>query len=120
MLKCDTALATVSDSGAWMRRLRWIFVIGFLALVACAGAVSFTLYDQYWTQLPPLSRLLRYDPPVATTVYADDGRMVGEFFFEKRYLTPIDEMDDDYEGDTLELPDLPDERVDTDEFLSAE
>jgi pSer/pThr/pTyr-binding forkhead associated (FHA) protein len=35
-------------------------------------------------------------------------------------LTPIDEMDDDYEGDTLELPDLPDERVDTDEFLSAE
>ncbi len=92
MLKCATALATVSDSGAWMRRLRWTFFIGFLAFVACAGAVSFTLYDQYWTQLPPLSRLLRYDPPVATTVYADDGRMVGEFFFEKRYLTPIDEI----------------------------
>ncbi|TFH21085.1 MAG: PBP1A family penicillin-binding protein, partial [Myxococcales bacterium] len=75
-----------------MRRLRWIFVIGVLALAACAGAVSFTLYDQYWTQLPPLGRLLRYDPPVATTVYADDGQMVGQFFFEKRYLTPIEKI----------------------------
>jgi len=75
-----------------MKRLRWVLVVGVLALAVGAGAVAFTLYDQYWTQLPPLSRLLEYDPPVATRVYADDGSLVGEFFFEKRYLTPIDQI----------------------------
>jgi penicillin-binding protein 1A len=67
-------------------------VVGLLAMVIGAGAVGYTLYDQYWTQLPPLNRLLEYDPPVATRVYADDGALVGEFYFEKRYLTPIDQI----------------------------
>ena len=75
-----------------MRRLRWIFVTGVLALGVGAGAVGFTLYDQYWLRLPPINKLLTYDPPVATRVYADDGQLVSEFFFEKRYLTPIDKM----------------------------
>jgi len=75
-----------------LRRLRWLFVLVVLALGAAAGAVGFTLYDQYWSQLPPISKLLSYNPPVATRVYADDGKLVGEFFFEKRYLTPIDEI----------------------------
>jgi len=63
-----------------------------LALGVTAGAIGFTLYDQYWLRLPPLSKLLTYDPPVATRVYADDGQLVSEFFFEKRYLTPMDRI----------------------------
>ncbi len=69
-----------------------MLVVGLLAVAVGAGAVAYTLYDQYWTQLPPLNRLLEYDPPVATRVYADDGASVGEFYFEKRYLTPIDQI----------------------------
>jgi penicillin-binding protein 1A len=75
-----------------VQRLRWIFFTGVLALGVTAGAVGFTLYDQYWLRLPPLSKLLTYDPPVATRVYADDGQLVSEFFFEKRYLTPMDKI----------------------------
>jgi penicillin-binding protein 1A len=75
-----------------VRRLRWIFFTGVLALGVGAGAIVFTLYDQYWLRLPPLSKLLTYDPPVATRVYADDGQLVSEFFFEKRYLTPMDKI----------------------------
>jgi penicillin-binding protein 1A len=75
-----------------VRRLRLIFVTGVLALGVGAGAVGFTLYDQYWLRLPPINKLLTYDPPVATRVYADDGQLVSEFFFEKRYLTPIDKI----------------------------
>jgi penicillin-binding protein 1A len=63
-----------------------------MALGVGAGAIVFTLYDQYWLRLPPLSKLLTYDPPVATRVYADDGQLVSEFFFEKRYLTPMDKI----------------------------
>jgi penicillin-binding protein 1A len=75
-----------------MKRLRWLFVLGILALGVGAGAVAFTVYDQYWRSLPPISNLLTYDPPVATRVYADNGQLVGEFFFEKRYLTPIEKI----------------------------
>jgi penicillin-binding protein 1A len=75
-------------------RLRWILTVGVLALAVAGGAFAFTIYDQFWTQLPPISRLIEYRPPVATRVYADDGALVGEFYFEKRYLTPIDAIPD--------------------------
>ena len=75
-------------------RLRWVLAIGVLALTVAAGAFAFTIYDQFWTQLPPISRILAYKPAVATRVYADDGSLVGEFYFEKRYLVPIDAMPD--------------------------
>lgn len=65
---------------------------GVLALGVSVGAIAFTLYDQYWLRLPPLGKLLTYDPPVATRVYADDGQLISEFFFEKRYLTPIEKI----------------------------
>ncbi|RMF19007.1 MAG: penicillin-binding protein, partial [Deltaproteobacteria bacterium] len=66
----------------------------FAALVGAVvlGAVGYTLYDQYWTQLPPINRLLEYNPPVATRVFAEDGTLVGEFYVEKRYLTPIEQI----------------------------
>ena len=77
-----------------MKRVLWALCVFTLALIVGAGAVAFSIYDQYWTQLPPISRLLEYDPPVATRVYADSGELVGEFYFEKRYLTPIDQIPD--------------------------
>ena len=75
-------------------RLRWTVFVFILALGVGAGAVTFTLYDQYWAQLPPISKLIDYDPPVASRVYADNGELVSEFFFEKRYLTPIEQIPD--------------------------
>ncbi|MFQ5352269.1 MAG: transglycosylase domain-containing protein, partial [Candidatus Binatia bacterium] len=75
-----------------MKRIGWVIAILSIVVGAAAGAVGFTLYDQYWAQLPPLDNLLDYRPPVATRVYADDGSLVGEFFFEKRYLTPINNI----------------------------
>src|SRR5206468_3658025 len=32
---------------------------------------------------------LRYKPPVATRIYAEDGSLIGEFFVERRYLVPL-------------------------------
>ncbi len=75
-----------------MRRLSWILLILMMMVGGAVGAVCFTLYDQYWNQLPPIDGLLEYKPPVATRVYADDGELAGEFFFEKRYLTAIEDI----------------------------
>jgi len=46
-------------------------------------------YREFSTGLPPVAKLLDYNPPVATRVLAADGTTIGEFFIEKRYVTPI-------------------------------
>jgi penicillin-binding protein 1A len=49
----------------------------------------------YWelsTTLPPVQQLAQYHPPVATQVLADDGTVIGEFYFEKRYVVPVREV----------------------------
>jgi len=67
------------------RIVRWIVVVGVLAGVL-AGAV---LYRELTTDLPPVDQLLRYQPPTATRVFADDGTLIGEFYVERRYLVPL-------------------------------
>ena len=56
--------------------------------IALVTAVVFA-YREFATGLPPVAKLLDYNPPVATRVLAADGTTIGEFFIEKRYLTPI-------------------------------
>ena len=75
-----------------MKRFASIIALAALVGAVAVGAVGYTLYDQYWTQLPPIHRLLEYNPPVATRVFAEDGTLVGEFYVEKRYLTPIERI----------------------------
>ncbi len=42
--------------------------------------------------LPPATELLDYRPPAATRVYAADGTLIGEFYVERRYLLPLDQI----------------------------
>jgi len=62
-------------------------MISVLAVVLLASVVF--VYREFSTGLPPVQKLLDYNPPVATRVLAADGTTIGEFFIEKRYLTPI-------------------------------
>ncbi|RMD85791.1 MAG: PBP1A family penicillin-binding protein [Candidatus Dadabacteria bacterium] len=75
-----------------MKRFVWIVALGLAVAAAGAGAVGYALYEQYWVQLPPIDKLIEYNPPVATRVFAEDGTLVGEFYVEKRYLTPIERI----------------------------
>ena len=62
-------------------------MISVLAVVLLASVIF--VYREFSTGLPPVEKLLDYNPPVATRVLAADGTTIGEFFIEKRYLTPI-------------------------------
>jgi penicillin-binding protein 1A len=71
--------------GVFGRIVRWCAVVGLLVAVL-ASAV---LYRELTSDLPPVDQLLRYQPPTATRVFADDGTLIGEFFVERRYLVPL-------------------------------
>ncbi|MBW1724990.1 MAG: transglycosylase domain-containing protein, partial [Deltaproteobacteria bacterium] len=42
--------------------------------------------------LPEISTLKDYRPPVITTVYSDDNRKIAEFFKERRIVIPLSQM----------------------------
>src|SRR5262250_2041965 len=74
--------------GVFGRIIRWTVVAGLLAGVL-AGLV---LYGELTSDLPPVDQLLRYQPPTATRVFADDGTLIGEFYVERRYLVPLERV----------------------------
>ncbi len=71
--------------GVLRRLLGW----GAVAAVLAGGLVGFVLYRELTADLPPIDQLLRYHPPVATRIFADDGTLIGEYFVERRYLVPL-------------------------------
>ena len=71
------------------RRWRWwlaLSILLFPALVLGGGYYSLTRH------LPPVEALMSYQPSLATRVYSDDNRLIGQFFIERRILVPLEEM----------------------------
>jgi penicillin-binding protein 1A len=70
------------------RILLWTAVAGALAV----GITAFVLYREITAELPPVDQILHYQPPVTTRIYADDGTLIGEFYVERRYLVPLEQI----------------------------
>src|ERR1035437_1544322 len=69
------------------------FVLFLLLIVLVSATLAVGLvYWEITATMPPVGQLAQYRPPVATQVLADDGTVVGEFYFEKRYLVPIERI----------------------------
>jgi penicillin-binding protein 1A len=66
-------------------------VLGFF--VALLGALaSVGVYYYLSSNLPQISSLTEYHPPIITTVYSDDNRKIAEFFDERRIIKPLNEF----------------------------
>src|SRR5579883_1653649 len=74
--------------GVLRRLLLWGLTAGLLA----GGLVGFVVYREVTANLPPVDQLLRYQPPVSTRIFADDGTLIGELYVERRYLVPLDRV----------------------------
>ena len=66
-----------------LRVLKWLVALTITVAVSVGAVVVLATYDELTATLPPIDRLLDYDPPVATRVYADDGSLIEEFFRER-------------------------------------
>jgi penicillin-binding protein 1A len=77
---------------SWKRTFRLLvfgIVFSFILTASIAGVL---LWQGIATDLPPVDRLLHYRPPAATRVLAEDGTQIGEFYFERRYLVPLERV----------------------------
>jgi penicillin-binding protein 1A len=75
------------------RLFKWGILLFIFAMVLVAAAGVFGYY--YLSEdLPKITSLADYRPPIITTMYSDDGRKIGEFFKERRIIVPLAEMPD--------------------------
>lgn len=77
--------------GLLRRLFRMTLWLGFasLAVLTLAGI---GLYFHINETLPKINSLADYHPPVVSRVFSDDGRLVAEFYTEKRIVIPLSEM----------------------------
>jgi len=60
-------------------------------VVVGVGSAAGVLW--YFSQdLPSLEPLQNYQPSLVTRVYSDDRQVIGQFFIERRFLKPLQEI----------------------------
>ncbi len=66
------------------------FIFTSLIVLGVVGAIAgYVVVQHYSADLPDISQLEKYDPPVVTRVLAGDGRLLAEYAVEKRIYVPI-------------------------------
>ena len=76
----------------WGRRiLLWLF--GLVVIVGVAGALAAAGFFFYLIEdLPKIATLADYRPSTVSTVYAEDGQKIAEFYKERRLVIPLEEI----------------------------
>ncbi len=81
-----------SENLGYLSKVARFFIILSLFMIILAGSVLFSGYYYFKKDLPKITSLKDYRPPVITTVYSDDGRKIAEFFKERRIVIPLEDM----------------------------
>ncbi len=76
-----------------MRRfLKFAFYLFLGSLLTLIGVVLFLWIKWNTVDLPSKEELLHYRPPLVTEVYDRNGKLIGEFFIQRRIYVPIDKI----------------------------
>jgi penicillin-binding protein 1A len=76
----------------WARRLGWIlYGLLFTGLLAAAAAGGY-IYYHFLQDLPDFTSIKEFRPSVVTTIFARDGRRIGEFYSERRIEVPYSRL----------------------------
>jgi penicillin-binding protein 1A len=72
---------------------RWqVVLIGLVAISIIGATTAVGVVWHFSQDLPSLDLLENYQPSLVTNVYSDDGQSIGQFFIERRILTPLAEI----------------------------
>lgn len=76
-----------------LKLIKWLLYLIFLGVFL--GAAGFAgVYFYFAKDLPKISSLNDYRPPIISSVYSDDNRKIAEFYEQQRILIPLSEMPD--------------------------
>lgn len=87
----DDRFIEIQQRPRWAWPWRW-WQFALVGILACGITGSTTVAGVIWyfsRDLPSLDLLQNYQPSLVTTVYSDDRQPIGQFFIERRILTPL-------------------------------
>jgi penicillin-binding protein 1A len=76
----------------WLKRLLVTAMFAGVFLLTAVGTGAYLLYQHFTEGLPDINQLKSYQPSLITTVYADDGAVIAQFFLERRILIPLEKI----------------------------
>jgi penicillin-binding protein 1A len=83
--------ALKQQRGPWRRIIKWSFWgVLFLMLLGASATAGLIFYMS--VDLPKISTLKDYNPPIVTTVYSDDQHKIAEFYTERRIVVPLEQI----------------------------
>jgi penicillin-binding protein 1A len=71
--------------------VKWT-LLAVLILMLLAGAATAGLFFYLSKDLPKITSLRDYSPPVITAVYSDGGHKIAEFYKERRIIVPLEQI----------------------------
>ena len=74
------------------RKLWWMIFFIILFFLIIPGILAVGTYTYFSYDLPRLTSVEDYIPKTVTQVFSENGEIIAEFFVEKRYIIPIEEM----------------------------
>jgi penicillin-binding protein 1A len=74
------------------RKVYWILFYAFIFLLVVSVAFVAGFYIYFSKDLPRLTSVKDYSPNIVTRVFSEHGEVIAEFFVEKRYAIPIENM----------------------------
>ena len=83
--------AKLKQSGFFAKILRWSIRLIFLLMLSSIVAII-GIYFYLCKDLPKISTLADYRPPVITTVFSDDNSKIAEFYKERRIVVPLSSL----------------------------
>ncbi len=85
-------LAKLYRRKQWSRRLSWVlYGLVFTVLLAGVGAGGY-IYYHFLRDLPDFTAIKEFRPSVVTQIFARDGRLIGEFYSERRIEVPYSRL----------------------------
>ncbi len=72
-----------------LARFGMLILIGLMSGMAGVAAQGYIYFTQ---NVPNVEKLRKYEPPVVSAVYADQGELIGEFAYQKRFLVPMEQI----------------------------
>ena len=74
-----------------LKLIKWLFFLTLFGFLA--GAATFIgVYFYFAKDLPKITSLNDYQPPIITTVYSDDNRKIAEFYEQQRIIIELSQM----------------------------
>jgi len=76
-----------------LKLIKWLFFLTGLGIFIGIAGVS-GIYFYFAKDLPNISSLNEYRPPIITSVYSDDNRKIAEFYKQQRIVIELSQMPD--------------------------